>query len=443
MRFIKRLCAVRLQVKIKNILGFAFGPLAGAVLGLATVPLIAWVFSPEDVGRLNVLQIAMSFALLLSVLGLDQAYVREFHESPHRAQLLRACFVPGFLCLLILGVISAFFAKNLAQWLYDTPNPWWYWATLAAFFISYISRFLSLILRMQERGWAYSASQVLPKVLQLALVLGVTWTAFHKTFTHLLLITLASLTLVLTVYAWNTRHDWLDAMRSRIDPKQLRSLLAFGSPLIFSGLAFWGLTATSTIALRTWSSLDELAVYSVANSFAGAALVFQSIFSVVWAPTVYKWHAQGVEMAIIDKIAKQVLAAVCGVVFLCAAFAWVLDYILPPHYASVKSILLCMLMQPLLYTLSEVTAVGINIQRRTMLSVWVTLAALACNVALSAYLVPSMGAKGAAIANALAFTVFFIGRTEASARVWRSFGRMRTYIFIIVITMTAVAQTLI
>ena len=415
-------------MQLRKIAGFAFGPMAAALFSLLAVPLTAWVFTPADVGRLNVLQIALSFALLLFVLGLDQAYVREFHEAKDRAQLLRACFAPGFICLLVLGGISAFFAAPLAQWLYAEPNPWWYWATLAAFFISYASRFLSLILRMQERGWAYSASQVLPKALQLALVLGVAWAAFQKTFTHLLLITLASLALVLGVYAWNTRQDWGAALSAKVDRRQLHGLLGFGTPLIFTGLAFWGLSATSTIALRTWSTLDELAVYSVASSFAGAALVFQAIFSVVWAPTVYKWSAQGADMQVVDKIAKQVLGVVCAIVLLCAAFAWVLDYVLPAHYASVKSILLCMLMQPLLYTLSEVTGVGIGIERRTILSVWVTLAALATNAMLSYCLVPTLGATGAAISNATAFTVFFIARTETSARVWRNFRRGYLYV---------------
>ena len=148
------------QNSTHHLLSFAFGPLSAALLELLSVPLMAWVCTPADVGRLNVLQIALSFALLLFVLGLDQAYVREFHEAPDRAQLLRACFAPGFGCLLVLVGISAFFAAPLAQWLYDTPNPWWYWATLLIFLLGYIARFLSLILRMQERGWAFSASQV-------------------------------------------------------------------------------------------------------------------------------------------------------------------------------------------------------------------------------------------------------------------------------------------
>lgn len=414
-------------MNLRSIFGFASGPIAAAVLGLGSVPVIAWVFTPEDIGRFNVLQIALSFALLFSTLGLDQAYVREYHEVKDRAQLLRACFAPGFLLLLVLAAVSCFFAGPLAQWLYADVNPWLTWLTLLAFIIAYLSRFLSLILRMQERGWAYSASQVLPKIVLLLLLAVLAFTAFQKAFIHLQLITLASLAAVLVMYAWNTRTEWWLALLSRIDMPQLKQLLMFGFPLIFSGLAYWGLTATSTIALRSWSTLDELAVYSVANSFAGAAIVFQSIFSVVWAPTVYKWVSQGVNMGVVDQIAQQALAIACVIIALCGALSWVCDFLLPERYAQVKYILLCMMMQPLLYTLSEVTSVGIGVQRKTVFSLWITLAALLANLALSYTLVPKMGAAGAAIANASAFTVFFVGRTEVSARIWRGFPRTRLY----------------
>ena len=423
---------------LRKYLGFAFGPIAAAALGLVTVPLAAWIFSPADIGRLNVWQIALSFALLLSVLGLDQAYVREYHESTNRPQLLRACFLPGFLLLSFLGFVSVFFSAPLAQLLYDDANPWWFWATLMGVLLAYVARFLSLILRMQERGLAYSTSQVLPKILLLLLMLAIAFATFTKTFSHLILITLAASLLVVAVYAWNTKSDWLAAITSaKIAPLELRKLLAFGSPLVVSGLAYWGLSATSTIVLRTWSSLDELAVYSVANSFAGAAVVLQAIFSIVWAPTVYKWNAQGVDMRVVDKIAKQMLAAVCALFAVCAGLAWVLDYVLPSHYVGVKSLLLCMLIQPLLYTLSEVTGVGIGLERRTNLMIGVTVLALSVNVGLNYTLVPHMGATGAAISNAIAFTVFFIAKTEASAQVWRNFPR--AYLYLSALTLTGAA----
>ena len=65
-----------------------------------------------------------------------------------------------------------------------------------------------------------------------------------------------------------------------------------------------------------------------------------------------------------------------------------------------------------------------------MLSLWSTIAGLVVNVALSVWLVPAHGAAGAVVANAIAFLVFFVARTEASAHVWRPFPRARLYAFV-------------
>ena len=420
-------------------MGFALGPIATAIFGLIALPMMAWIFSPEDLGRLNMLQITISFCLLLLVLGLDQAYVREFHESEDKSNLLKACFLPGFL-LLCLGIfITAPFAKNLSLWLFDKESVVFYALTMIAVIATYISRFLSLILRMQERGLAFSMSQVIPKALQLLLLGVVVWAGLVRNFQTLLLMTVASILAVVFVYAWNTRQQWRPAVKAKVSGNQLRGLLKFGTPLAFSGLAYWGLTATSSIVLRSQSSLSELGIYSVTSSFAAAAAIFQSIFTIVWAPTVYKWVSQGVDMTRIDTVARQALAAICTIFMLIATLSWLIDYVLPAHYINVKYMVVCAIAPPLLYTLSEITCVGIGISRRTTLTVWVTLAALASNLFLSLWLVPAHGAAGAVMANAFAYVVFFIARTEASAYAWRQFPRKKLYVAVLLVTALAVA----
>ena len=427
-------------MNIKKVIGFAFGPVATAAFGLAVVPLIAWSFDAEDVGRMNIFQISLSFVLLFSVLGLDQAYVREYHEAEDRGQLLLACFLPGFILLSIATIPTLLFSRELSLLLYSSNNPILYWVTVVAFYVNYFSRFLSLILRMEERGWAYSISQVWPKVIQLCLVLVITFLMVEREFIQLQFATLMSMLCVLLFYIWNTRLQLLGVKGKRVGLIGLKKLLRFGVPLIFSGLAFWGLTATSTVMLRILSSLDELAVYSVANSFASAAIIFQSIFTVIWAPTVYKWVAQGVNMKVLDGIAVQTLAVACIIMSLCGAFGWILDYFLPGEYLAVKYVFICILIQPLLYTLSEVTCVGIGIQRKTVLNIWITLLALAVNVGLSYYLIPLYGAFGAAVANGVAFVVFFVARTEVSARIWRDFPRFKVYVFSVLMLVLAVVS---
>jgi O-antigen/teichoic acid export membrane protein len=414
----------------KKILEFALGPIASAAFGLITVPLIAWAFSVEDVGRMNMLQVTVSFCLLLLVLGLDQAYVREFHESRDRARLLKACFTPGFLLLLVSGLGTMVFSAKLTLLLFDTANPVFYWITLACVIATFIAKFLSLILRMQERGLAYSMSQVIPKALLLAIVGGIVLFGLSRSFLALQLAFLTSTIAVVLVYLWNTRKQWRPAIAAKLDPNEMRSLLKFGTPLIFSGLAYWGLVTTSSIALRSLSTFSELGVYSVTMSFAGVATIFQSIFSVVWAPIVYKWVGEGTDLSRVDDVAQQALAMVCGIFVVCGLFSWLTDYMLPAEYTNVKYLVLCAIVQPLLYTLSEVTCVGISISRRTMLTVWVTLTALFINVLLNLWLVPTYGAAGAVMSNAVAYVVFFVARTEASAHVWRQFPRTRLYVFV-------------
>lgn len=387
---------------------------------------------------MSLLQVTLSFTLLLTVLGLDQAYVREYHGCKNLPALLKACFAPGFLLLLTCAIGTIAFGRDLALWLYGAPDPLFYALTLFCIFVNYISRFLSLILRMQERGLAFSMSQVIPKALQIVLLGLVVWLGLQRNFLTLLWISVASTSVVMLVFAWNTRFQWKPAFKVQIVAGQVRERLRFGFPLVFSGLAYWGLTATSTVVLRGYSNLGELGVYAVTSSFSSVAAIFQSIFTVIWAPTVYKWFNEGVDMKRVDGIANQALLVACTIFVLVGCFSWLTDYLLPQHYSNVKYLVVCAIAPPLLYTLSEITAVGIGIERRTVLTIWVTIAALITNILLSFWLIPFHGAAGAVIANAVAYAVFFFARTEVSVNVWRQFPRTRLHIHVLLFIFLAI-----
>lgn len=415
----------------RKILGFSVGPIAAAAFGFITVPLIAWVFSPEDVGRLYIMQVVISFAVILFSLGLDQAYVREFYEAPSPSRLLKTTAQPGAILLLIFAVPTIALAGLLGRLLFGAADPVSLWITFACVIAAFLSRFLSLLLRMQERALAFSMSQVIPKAILVALIALIALGGLSRGFLQLQLALLASTVAVLLIFSWNTRHQWVPALRVSVDKVRLRAMLRYSVPLIFAGLAYWGLSATSAFVLRMLSTFDELGVYSVSMSVAGVAVIFQSIFSVVWAPVVYKWAANGTDMSRVDRVARKALAIVCLVFVLCGTFSWLADYVLPAHYGMVKYLVLGSVAQPLLYTLSEVTGIGISITRRTMLSLWSTVVALLVNIGLSVLLVPGLGAAGAVIANALAYLAFFVARTESSAYVWRTFPRLKIYGFTI------------
>ena len=61
------------------------------------------------------------------------------------------------------------------------------------------------------------------------------------------------------------------------------------------------------------------------------------------------------------------LAAAAAVLCLAGIFSPLIPLILPSKYAAVQFILLSSILFPLLYTMTEVTGIGINVSRKTWL----------------------------------------------------------------------------
>ncbi len=420
---------------------FALGPLLSSLLSSLSLPAIAWLFARADIGRLSMLQVACSFSTLLFSLGLDQAYVREYHETESKPRLLSLAIVPGLLLLVVFSVISINFSDELTLLIYDKKDSSLFFITLISVFAVFLSRFFSLVLRMQERALAFSMSQILPKLLMVLTILSFWLLGIPKVLLNLLLANLWVSFFTLVVLTWLIRKDLAVTFKMGFDWAKLKTLLRFGVPLIFGGLAFWGLTAMSQLSLRGMSNYSELGLYSVCLSFAGAASIFQSIFSTIWAPTVYKWAATGENFEQVNVVTGYVLSFVVFTFAICGMMAWLIPFVLPDEYDAIKYILVACLGQPLLYTLSETTVVGVWLSRKTAYALLAPLFAVITNFFLCKLLVSDYGARGAAISTFFAFIVFFIVRTESAVFVWHSFPRKKIYFFLILISFGAIFST--
>lgn len=426
----------------RQIAAFAVGPIGGALLGLITLPLITWFFSQEDVGRMAMLQVTIGFSTLLFSLGLDQAYVREFHEVDIKPALLKSAILPGLGLLVVVLAVLLSFGGTLAEWLFQIPQ--WHLSLLIATAIlaTFISRFLSLVLRMNERGLAFSMSQVLPKFLLLGIIGTYALTGADKTLTNLVLANTSALVLVCLIFGINTRHEWIAGIASKLNLQQLKSMLRFGFPLIASGLAFWSLTAVDKLFLRNLSNFEQLGIYSVAVSFAAAASVLNTVFSTVWAPTVYKWVASGENLEIIDKVRRYVLFFVVSLFSIAGIFSSFVVLVLPDNYADVRWIIVACMGFPLFYLLSETTVIGVGITKKTNYALIAPIGALVVSVAGNIVLIPKFGAAGAAVSTSIAFFVFFIIRTEVSAYLWKMNNRYYLYVYSVVCVFGSIGSAL-
>ena len=373
------------------------------------------------------LQVISSLCILVFSLGLDQAYVREYYEAEQKTSLLKAALLPGLILLTIFLSIISFIPGTVSKMLFSIDSIEISWLVAACLIAGFASRFLSLILRMEEKGLAFSMSQILPKIFFL-IVIGIYYLLkFDFNFLQLVISHTISILSVTLILAWNTRKEWLASIHESIDQLQLKRMLNFGTPLIVGGFAYWGLTATDKLFLRNMSNFEQLGIYSVASSFAGAAIIFQSVFSTVWAPTVYKWAAEGINNDKIDQVTDYVLAVVVFIFILTGLFSWIVVYLLPEKYHQVQYILVACMANPLFYTLSETTVVGLGITRKSSLAVLASIIAALINITGNYFLVPTYGSTGAAISTAISFWAFFFFRTEFSCKVWRRIPRLKIY----------------
>ncbi len=173
---------------------------------------------------------------------------------------------------------------------------------------------------------------------------------------------------------------------------------------MIGGLASWGLNIMDRLFLRHFSTYTELGIYSITMSVAIVVTIFSGIFNTIWSPMVYKWMSEDkFDYEQIDIVLEYMLAAIYFFIVLTSLFSWIIPYFLPSAYSEIEYLIAVCLLGPLLYTLSEVTGIGIAIVRRTKFSMLCAIVAMLTSAILNYFLVRKLGA---AVSTATAFFVF-------------------------------------
>lgn len=423
----------------KNILFFALGPVGAGLSGFMAMPVMTWYFSVEDIGRYSLMQVLVSLSVLVASLGLDQAYVREYHNTQDKHVLFFLVLVPGSIIMFFLFIFGLYFSKVLSDLIFSfTEFSGLFVLVLMAVLLSFYTKFLGLLLRMEERGGAYSIGLVVPKIFFLILLLLFMFYEAAPSFYTLLQGYVFSLILYVLILAYSSRENIVKVARVKKDFTKLNQYLRYSLPLLFSGLAFWLLTAVDRFFLRAMSSLDELGLYSVAINFAGVAVVLQGVFSTIWVPIVFKWISSGQDFEKIKIVTNWVLISIYLLWSAIGVFSWVVPYFLPETYEDVAFLMMACMTYPFLFSLSEVAGIGIVVNRQTKFNLYAALFALLVNTLGNVCLIPEYGASGAASSSALSFLIYFLIKSEIGLRMWGQLNRIYLYIPSIVFSISSI-----
>ena len=433
--------AIEKKSLLSQLRDFGVGPVIGVIISMLTVPVTTRILSPEEYGKASLFVLFESIFLIVGTLGLDQGYVRFYNQRQIDRQSLfqNALFLPLCFSFLLILICVCFF-KEISLFLFGTIEIGLMISFCFFIPILILNRFFLLQIRMDLRGKLYSFLNVLSQILNFVILIVFLF-FYQKTFRSIVYSTIIGLFVSTFIIFLFCDKSFLREKFSF--SKNIQSdLLRFSLPLVPATILSWLLNSFDKIGLRTWSDFTELGLYSAAFKIVALLNVVQRIFSTAWVPIAYKWHEENIDNQKFEDVGTVLLAVMVILFSLVIVFRDLIMLFLGTEYRGTSHIFVFLLFVPVMYTISEVTSLGINFSKKTTFQLIVVVISTLFNILGNYLLIPKFGAQGAAISTCISYILFFWGRTLFSRKVWFKFKLVKYIINNVFIILFAINMIL-
>lgn len=389
------------------------------VAQFAAIPVYAHLLSVADFGLMALLVVTMNLLAALAALGIGIAVQRFYFEPENaggadRRTLVSTAFVQllctaalivggalliawqfraalavdyGITWLLVLVALATVLPDQLAQFTLDTSRV--QFAPLKFCVIAVVKNHLGLALGLALLAWAGMGL--------LGFFLG----------------QLVASTLAFLVGLWLVRSDF----GARPSRPAARSLFLFGYPFVFTTAAYWVFGSMDRWLLVEMSDAAEVGLFSIAFKFGAAISFVIAAFHQAWIPHAMKMMRE-------DPAYRQVYGTVFSAwLFLLGLMALaialfareILVLLTPRDYWPAAPTLALAAVALAISGSTQITAIGVTLEKRTLLLALGAWAAAGLNIALNLLLIPRLGAQGSALATVGAYTLltlFFLIATQ-------------------------------
>jgi O-antigen/teichoic acid export membrane protein len=421
---------------IKHFFNFGIGQVIGSIINVLSVSITTRLIIPEEFGKTAIFSLSQTLFLLFLLLGLDQAFVRYYNELKDTRRLIVNAIVPVFiLCFLVLCVVL-FFQKKISLLLFGQYEPVIIWLFCLFLPSLIVQRFSFLIIQMELQGRLYSLVSVITHIISFIVLLCFLF-FYERTFRSIVYAIIFS-TIFNAIVSYLLTHDKWSLGYKYFDRKLIIKLFRFGMPLLPATMLSWTLNSIDKIELRHFSSYIELGLYTAAFKIVAVLSVIQGILTTAWIPIAYKWHKNGEGQDKFEKANVAVLSVMfIGFAFM-VLFRGFIVLVLGKNYQNTELIYIFLLFVPVMTAVSETTVLGIAFSGKTISNIYISTICAFLNIVGNYLLIPDFGAKGAAIATAITYIVFFWSRTLFSRMVWFKFRLLKYVINIFFVSLLLV-----
>jgi len=404
-----------LFVHIKKLVSYSFGTWVSAIISFFTTPIITYFIIPDEFGKASMFLLVYNIAYLVSLLGLDESYMRYFNNPKvNRNKLFWECLLPsllvGFLISLIVVLLNDKISLILFGKIYDSFKILFLLSLISGIF----QRYNQLSVRMQKKGVLYSLIGIIQKstyaIVTIIYVIFVDKSFFAVIWGQIF----GNISALFFGFFVDKENRTLYS----VSFKNIKEYIKYGIPLVPTALLYWMFSSIDRIMLRQFSTFSEIGLYSAAFRINTAFSLFTVGFLAYWKPLAFEKNEKSDEPIFFRKAASitSFIMFVMGLIVL--SLKDIIVLIMAESYKSASYIIPFLILNPVMTMISETTVMGIYFKKKTYWHIVITLISAFTNFVGNLILVPILAARGAAISTGLSYVLYFTLRTIIAEKLY-------------------------
>jgi O-antigen/teichoic acid export membrane protein len=380
--------------------------LVSRALSLILLPLYTRVLTIEDYGSFDLLMVFASIINLTIALEISQGVARFYlseKNSNRKIIFASTAFWFTFACYFIFAIIMWFSSGQLANFIMGQPKmELAFQIGIGYIFINGIFYFIQNQLRYEFR--ARDSAIVNVTMITTTAFISVYLTIFLSWDLIGLLAGMTSGTIIATILGlWNLKKSFSFTFNFRY----LKKMLYYSIPLVISGFAVWMTTYIDRIMINHFLTIKEVGLYGVGFRLSSIILLIISGIELSLSPLIYKYYHKSDTPRVLDQIFRLVIFfSLIFFLFLTLFSLDILKIMTTPEYYDASTMIVFLVPALLLRSL-YIFSPGINIAKKTYLTIWINIMGGLLNILLNYFFIPMFGLIGAGIATMLSYLCIF------------------------------------
>jgi O-antigen/teichoic acid export membrane protein len=301
-----------------------------------------------------------------------------------------------------------------------------------------------IVLRMKQKGYTYSLMNFFNKLFDLIFIIFFAYLIGNRYEIRVLSQSIAILLVTLiSIYFGRDIWNFINLNNNNKLKNNLKDIFHYSYPLLFASLISWVFQSFDKIAIRQWSTYNQLGLYTAAFKIVAILNIVKISFTTFWTPTsLEKYHEEKNNNKFFENMYSLVFIFMFLISLTTIAFKDIIILLLGSDYREAVTVMPLLVFMPFMYTISEITVIGINFKKKPKWHILISLVTSIINVTGNYFFVPLIGAKGAAISTGFSWIIFFTMRTYISLIYYKvNFKLVKSYFFIFTLFLYAMYVT--